>query len=174
MTSQSQQKRVISVMQHIKGTIKWPSTDMIWDEMRCEGYLKSCLPRRSCHKVPLQQPQLAEQDPVHEGHRRQLLQGELRLELEFLLLDEKSHHRPVLLMTWCRRDYENYGEKSGNGSVAAVTSCLHPNSSRMIQWGGSAHGVQSRGVTKWAGYKEALFLRATGERLSGFMLQSYL
>lgn len=58
-----------------------------------------CLPGRSGHEVPLQQPHLAEQDPVDEWHRRELLQRKLRLELEFLLFHEERHRPSIKLET---------------------------------------------------------------------------
>lgn len=49
------------------------------------------LPGRSSDKVPIQQPQLAEQNPVDKRHSGELLQRQMRLELEFLLFCEESH-----------------------------------------------------------------------------------
>lgn len=49
------------------------------------------LPGRSSHKVSVQQPQFAEQNPVDKRHGGQLLQGQLGLKLEFLLFHEERH-----------------------------------------------------------------------------------
>lgn len=57
----------------------------------CGGGGGGVLPGRSGDKVPIQQPQLAEQNPVDKRHGGQLLQRQMRLELEFLLFREESH-----------------------------------------------------------------------------------
>lgn len=50
------------------------------------------LPARQADEVPsVQQPDLAEEDPIHEGNGCQLLQGKDGLELKFFLLAQESH-----------------------------------------------------------------------------------
>lgn len=49
------------------------------------------LPGGCRDEVSVQQPQLAEQNPVDKGDRRQLLQRHMSLELEFLLFREERH-----------------------------------------------------------------------------------
>lgn len=49
------------------------------------------LPGRSGYKIPIQQPQLAEQNSVDEGNRGQLLQGQVGLKLKFLLFHKEGH-----------------------------------------------------------------------------------
>lgn len=49
------------------------------------------LPGRSSDEISIQQPQLAEQNPVDKRHSGQLLQGQMGLKLEFLLFHEEGH-----------------------------------------------------------------------------------
>lgn len=49
------------------------------------------LPGRSGDKVSIQQPELAEQNSVDKRHSGQLLQGQMSLELKFLLFHEEGH-----------------------------------------------------------------------------------
>lgn len=58
--------------------------------------LAGVLPGRSGDKVPIQHPQLAEQNAVDKRHSGQLLQRQMRLELKFLLF-HKERHGPSLL-----------------------------------------------------------------------------
>lgn len=73
----------------------------VWEDFK--GHLKKLcvclmvingvffLPGRSSDKISIQQPQLAEQNPVDERHGGQLLQGQVSLKLEFLLFHEEGH-----------------------------------------------------------------------------------
>lgn len=53
--------------------------------------------RRGGEVSAVHQPNLTEQNPVNEGNRRQLLQGEMDLELELFLLDQEGHVPHLLL-----------------------------------------------------------------------------
>ena len=68
-------------------------------------------PGRLLGEAPVQQPDLAEQDAVHEGDRRQLVQLEVHLELEFLLLHHHEIHTTVYFV--CRE-----------GCVSSAVVCI--------------------------------------------------
>lgn len=62
--------------------------------LKCISYadLSLCvLPGGSGDKISIQQPQFAEQNTVDKRNSRQFLQGQMGLELEFLLFHEKCH-----------------------------------------------------------------------------------
>lgn len=99
------------------------------------------LPGRSGDKIAFQQPQLAEQNPVDKRHSGQLLQGQMGLELEFLLFHEEGH------CFWClfTRIQHGYGELNSTkratlsenvlSAAGNFSLCSHGNaaSSEMIQ-----------------------------------------
>lgn len=72
--------------------------------------LAGVLPGRSGDKVPIQQPQLAEQNAVDKRHSGQLLQRQMRLELKFLLF-HKERHGPSLL-TRIKKTQANAGKRT--------------------------------------------------------------
>lgn len=61
----------------------------VWSDVY--GCLMLFLPCGRGDKISIQQPQLAEQNSVDKRHSGQLLQGQMRLELEFLLFYEEGH-----------------------------------------------------------------------------------
>lgn len=92
------------VAQWVHNLIKWLSlggggfnkTRWHWKRGVFCVCLAGVLPGRSGDKVPIQQPQLAEQNAVDKRHSGQLLQRQMRLELKFLLF-HKERHGPSLL-----------------------------------------------------------------------------